>query len=170
MTDRYEGPPPQGDITPSLWFDGQAEEAARFYTSVFPDSSIGLISRYGAGAPFPAGTALVVEFVVRGRPFQALNGGPHYSFTEAVSFSVDCADQGELDHYWEVLTAEGGAPGPCGWLKDRYGLSWQIVPQAMIRMLKTGTPEQIGRMHTALFAMTKLDIAALEAAFTGDGQ
>jgi predicted 3-demethylubiquinone-9 3-methyltransferase (glyoxalase superfamily) len=158
------------DIAPCLWFDGQAEEAARFYTSVFPDSMIGSISRYGEGAPFPAGTALLVEFSLRGRPFQALNGGPNFSFSEAVSFSVDCAHQAEIDHYWSVLTADGGAPSQCGWLKDRYGLSWQIVPEALVRMLKAGTAEQISRMYGALFTMTKLDIAALEAAFKGDGQ
>ncbi|SDC12120.1 Glyoxalase superfamily enzyme, possibly 3-demethylubiquinone-9 3-methyltransferase [Sphingomonas sp. YR710] len=158
------------DIAPCLWFDGQAEEAARFYTTVFPNSSIGTISRYGEGAPFPAGTALLVEFTLHGRPFQALNGGPHFSFSEAVSFSADCANQDEIDHYWSALIADGGTPGQCGWLKDRYGLSWQIVPDAIVRMLKAGTAEQIGRMYGALFAMTKLDIATLEAAFQGEGQ
>jgi len=153
---------------PPASFDGQAEEAARFYTSVFPNSAIGTISRYGENAPFPAGTALLVEFSLRGRPFQALNGGADFGFTEAVSFSVDCADQAEIDRYWNVLTADGGAPSRCGWLKDRYGLSWQIVPQALVHMQKTGTPEQIGRMYGALFTMSKLDIAALEAAFNGD--
>lgn len=158
------------DIAPCLWFDGQAEEAARFYTAVFPNSSIDTISRYGEGAPFPAGTALLVEFTLRGRAFQALNGHANFSFSEAVSFSVDCASQDEIDHYWSVLIADGGAPSQCGWLKDRYGLSWQIVPEAIVRMLKAGTAEQVGRMYAALLAMTKLDIAALEAAFQGDEQ
>lgn len=156
-------------ITPCLWFDRQAEEAARFYVSVFPNSAVGTISHYGENMPMPAGTVLVVEFTLDGRPFQGLNGGPHFSFSEAVSFSIDCADQAEVDHYWNALTADGGAPGPCGWLKDRFGLSWQVVPHAMLRMQEEGSPDQVGRMMAAMMKMSKLDVAALEAAFAGDG-
>lgn len=150
-----------------LWFDGQAEEAARLYTSLFPDSGIGAISRYGEGAPFPAGTALVVEFTLLGQRLQALNGGPQYRFSEAVSLAVDCADQREVDTYWDALTADGGEPGPCGWLKDRYGLSWQIVPGAFTRMMEEGDADQVARMMTAMQGMQKLDVARLERAFRG---
>lgn len=154
-------------ITPCLWFDRNAEEAARFYVSLFPNAAVGAISRYGEGMPLPAGTALMVEFTLDGQRFQALNGGPVFTFSEAISFSVPCADQAEVDRYWDALIADGGSPGRCGWLKDRFGLSWQIVPQAMNRLQKEGRPEQVGRMMGALMRMTKLDIAALEAAFAG---
>jgi predicted 3-demethylubiquinone-9 3-methyltransferase (glyoxalase superfamily) len=154
-------------IAPCLWFDGKAEEAARFYVSVFPNSSIGSISCYREGMPLPAGTVLLVEFTLNGQRFQALNGGPKFRFSEAVSFSVPCADQAEVDRYWEALTAAGGAPGPCGWLKDRFGVSWQIVPEALGRMMKNGSGEQVGRMMGALMAMSKLDVRALEAAYGG---
>lgn len=155
-------------ITPCLWFDGQAEKAATLYTSLFPNSGIDMVSKYGERAPLPAGTVMMVAFHLDGKPFMALNGGPLYSFTEAVSFSIDCADQAEVDHYWNGLIAEGGSPGPCGWLKDRFGLSWQVVPQAMVRMQKDGTADQIGRMMGAMMQMSKLDVAALEAAFKGE--
>jgi predicted 3-demethylubiquinone-9 3-methyltransferase (glyoxalase superfamily) len=156
-------------ISPCLWFDGAAEEAARFYISVFPNSRIGAVSRYGEGMPFPAGTAMIVEFTLNGQQFQGLNGGPRFSFSEAISFSVPCADQAEVDHYWEALTTNGGEPGRCGWLKDRFGVSWQIVPQALGRLMNKANREQAGRVMDALIQMSKLDVAALEAAYAGTG-
>jgi predicted 3-demethylubiquinone-9 3-methyltransferase (glyoxalase superfamily) len=156
-----------GGIAPCLWFDGRAEEAARFYVSVFPNSCIGAVSHYGEGMPMPAGTVLLVAFTLNGQRFQALNGTPAFAFSEAVSFSVPCADQAEVDHYWSALTADGGTAGQCGWLKDRFGVSWQVVPDALVRMEGTGSREQIGRMMQALMGMSKLNVAALEAAFAG---
>ncbi len=154
-------------IAPCLWFNGQAEEAAELYISLIGDGKITAISRYGDGMPFPAGTAMMVEFTLNGQRFQGLNGGPHFTFTEAISLSVNCADQAEVDKLWDGLIAGGGAPSQCGWLKDRFGVSWQIVPEAMGRMQKEGTPEQVGLMMGAMMKMAKLDIAALEAAFQG---
>lgn len=153
-------------ITPFLWFDDQAEEAARFYVSVFPNSKIGDISRYGEAGPGPAGSAMVVAFELDGKKFNALNGGPMFKFTEAVSFMVDCADQATVDHYWSRLS-EGGETSQCGWLKDRYGLSWQIVPTALPRILANPDPVKARRAMEAMLKMTKLDIAALEAAAEG---
>jgi predicted 3-demethylubiquinone-9 3-methyltransferase (glyoxalase superfamily) len=155
-------------IAPCLWFDGKAEEAARFYVSVFPNSSIGTVSHYGEGMRLPAGTVLLIEFTLNGQRFQALNGEPLFHFSEAVSFSVPCVDQAEVDRYWEALTADGGSPGPCGWLKDRFGVSWQIVPELLGRMLTQGTREQTSRMMAALMRMSKLEVAVLEAAYAGD--
>jgi predicted 3-demethylubiquinone-9 3-methyltransferase (glyoxalase superfamily) len=153
-------------ITPFLWFDDQAEEAARFYVSVFPNSKIGDISRYGEAGPGPAGSAMVVAFELDGKKFNALNGGPMFTFTEAVSFMVDCADQAAVDHYWTRLS-DGGETSQCGWLKDRYGLSWQIVPTALPRILANPDPVKARRAMQAMLKMTKLDIAALEAAAEG---
>lgn len=153
-------------ITPCLWFDGQAEEAARYYTSLFPDASIGAIGRYGEGMHVPAGTVMLVEFTLAGQTFQALNGGPQFKFTEAISMAVGCADQAEVDHYWNALT-EGGSPGRCGWLKDRFGVSWQIVPDALVRLQNAGDPVATWRMMGALMKMSKLDIATLERAYEG---
>ncbi len=135
--------------------------------SLFPNSAIGTVSRYGEGMPFPKGTVLMVEFTLDGQPFQALNGGPHYVLSPAISFSVPCADQAEVDRYWDALTADGGAAGRCGWLKDRFGVSWQIVPTALGRMQEAGTSVQVGRMMRALMGMSRLDVAALESAFAG---
>lgn len=154
-------------IKPCLWFDGEAEEAATFYTGLFPGGAITSVSRYSEGMPFPAGTALLVEFSLFGRDFQALNGGPHFSFTEAISLSVACVEQAELDRYWDALIADGGSPGQCGWLKDRFGLSWQLVPEAMGRLQAQGGPG-VGRMMRAMMLMKKLDIAALERAYAGE--
>jgi predicted 3-demethylubiquinone-9 3-methyltransferase (glyoxalase superfamily) len=120
-------------ITPFLWFDNQAEEAARFYVSLFKNSKIGQVARYGEGGPGPKGQVMTISFELDGVHFTALNGGPIYKFTEAVSLQVDCTDQAEIDELWDKLTADGGQPGPCGWLKDRFGLSWQIVPTNMGR-------------------------------------
>jgi predicted 3-demethylubiquinone-9 3-methyltransferase (glyoxalase superfamily) len=152
-------------ITPFLWFDNQAEEAAALYTSVFPDSKITEVQRYGAGGPAPEGTVMVVQFQLDGQDFTALNGGPeHFTFNESVSFVVDCKDQAEVDHYWDGLTADGGEPGPCGWLKDKYGLSWQVVPTALTELLSDPDPGRSSRAMEAMMKMTKIDIAELRAA------
>jgi predicted 3-demethylubiquinone-9 3-methyltransferase (glyoxalase superfamily) len=159
-------------ISPCLWFNGQAEEAANFYISLFGDGAIDSLSRYPEESPFPApfkaGTAMVVEFTLFGQSYQALNGGPEFTFSEAVSLSVGCKDQAEVDRYFDALTAEGGSPQPCGWVKDRFGFSWQLVPEEMIAMQKSGDAEGIGRMMNAMMTMQKLDIAALRAAFEGE--
>ena len=155
-------------ITNCLWFDGQAEEAAEFYVSVFPDSSVTAVSRYGEGAPFPAGTALTVEFQLNGTPYQGLNGGPQFSFNEAISFSIRCADQAEVDYYWDKLTADGGSEGQCGWLKDKFGVSWQVVPQALGSIMSGDDAAGVGRAMQAFMGMQKFDIAALEAAYRGE--
>ena len=149
--------------TPCLWFDTEGEAAARLYTSVFPNSRIVEISRYGDANPRQAGTVMVVRFELDGQPFMALNGGPQYTFSEAVSFTVDCADQAEVDRYWEALS-EGGEQGPCGWLKDRYGLSWQIVPTRLIELLADPDAERSQRVMRAMMGMRKIEIAELEAA------
>jgi predicted 3-demethylubiquinone-9 3-methyltransferase (glyoxalase superfamily) len=157
-------------ISACLWFDGQAEEAAKFYVSVFPNSEIRAVSRYGEGAPMPAGTALVVDFVIDGVPFQALNGGPQFVFSEAISFVVDAPTQAEIDRYWELLTADGGEPSMCGWLKDKYGLSWQIVPPILGELMSDPDPEKSARVMQAMLQMRKLDIAALQAAYDSPGR
>ena len=149
--------------TPCLWFDTEGEDAARFYTSVFPNSRIIEISRYGDANPGQAGTVMVVRFELDGQPFVALNGGPQFTFSEAVSFQVDCADQAEVDRYWETLS-EGGEQGPCGWLKDRYGLSWQVVPTRLTELLANPDAERSQRVMRAMMGMGKIEIAGLEAA------
>jgi predicted 3-demethylubiquinone-9 3-methyltransferase (glyoxalase superfamily) len=152
-------------ISPFLWFDTQAEEAARFYVSVFKNSEILSVSRYPEGSPYPAGTAMGVSFVLDGVEFQALNGGPEYHFTEAISLFVSAETQDEIDELWEKLTSDGGEPGPCGWLKDRYGLSWQIVPPVLGELLGNADQAKSGRVMQAMMAMGKLDIATLRAAY-----
>lgn len=151
-------------ITPFLWFDSNAEEAAAFYVSVFPDSAMGKVTRYTEAGPGPAGSVLTVQFTLRGQEFGAINGGPVYQFTPAVSFSVDCDTQEEVDAYWDALTSDGGEPGQCGWLTDRFGLSWQIVPNALPRLLGDPDPEKARRVMEAMLPMTKLIIADLERA------
>lgn len=153
-------------ISTCLWFENQAEEAAEFYVSVFDDSRILDVSRYGEGGPGPAGEAITAEFEIEGRRFLALNGGAASNFTEAVSFVVDCADQEEVDRYWEALTA-GGAESQCGWLKDRYGVSWQIVPSILSSLIAGPDPEGSQRAMQAMLGMRKLDIAALQSAYEG---
>lgn len=152
-------------VTPFLWFDNQAEEAAGFYISIFPNSKIVTMSRYsdeGANAAgMPKGSVMVVSFQLDGQTFSAINGGPHFKFTEAISFMVDCETQAEVDHYWNKLS-EGGRPHRCGWLKDKYGLSWQIVPTALPKLMSD--PAKASRVMKALLQMEKLDIAKLEAA------
>jgi predicted 3-demethylubiquinone-9 3-methyltransferase (glyoxalase superfamily) len=150
-------------ITPFLWFDNQAEEAAEFYVSVFENSEILSVSRYGEVGPGTPGTAMTVHFRLDGQEFEALNGGPHYTFTEAISFVIDCETQEEVDYYWSKLS-EGGRPDQCGWLKDRFGLSWQVVPRALIELLQDPDPERANRVMQAMLQMTKIDIAALEEA------
>lgn len=153
-------------ISPCLWFDHQAEEAARFYAALFENAEITQISRYGPDAPLPEGTALMVAFTLDGASFLALNGGPMFTPNEAVSFYVSCDSQAEIDRLWAGLIAGGGAGVQCGWLKDRYGFSWQIVPRALARLMEGGGPAA-QRTMAALMGMVKLDIAALEAAHRG---
>ncbi len=147
-------------VTPFLWFDDQAEEAARFYVSLFPDSAVTKVT------PGPTGAAMVVAFVLAGVQFLALNGGPHYRLTEAFSLSVDCRSQAEVDELWEKLSA-GGSPGRCGWLKDRFGLSWQVVPAVLPELLNGPDRARAGRVLEAMMGMTRIDIAALRAAADG---
>jgi predicted 3-demethylubiquinone-9 3-methyltransferase (glyoxalase superfamily) len=145
----------------------QGEEAASFYCTLFPNSRIVGVSHYGEAGPRPAGTVLTVDFELDGRRYVALNGGPEYRFTEAVSFQISCADQDEVDRYWDTLVADGGEEGPCGWLKDRFGLSWQVVPAVLPELLTDPDAERASRAMAAMLKMTKLDIAALRAAADG---
>jgi len=151
-------------ITPFLWFDHQAEDAARFYASVFPNSKIEAVARYGEAGPGPAGSVMTVGFELDGQKFTALNGGPHFKFTEAISFVVNCETQQEVDEYWAKLT-EGGQEVQCGWLKDKYGLSWQIVPAVMVEMIKDKDAARSQRVVKAMMQMKKLDIARLQEAY-----
>ncbi len=150
-------------ITPNLWFDTQALEAAEFYVSVFPNSRITNVTYYGEAGPGPAGTVLTVDFELDGQEHTGINGGPQFTFTEAISLLVNCADQEEVDRYWAALT-EGGEEGPCGWLKDRYGLSWQVCPVGMLELLNDPDQRRAQRAMQAMFGMKKLDLAALRAA------
>jgi len=152
-------------ITPFLWFDKQAEEAANFYVSLFKDSKILNVARYGEGAPGPKGTAMTVDFVLEGQRFTALNGGPMFKFTEAVSFFVNCETQAEVDRLWNKLTNNGGQESQCGWLKDKYGLSWQIIPTNLGKMLSDPDPVKAGRVMTAMLKMKKINIEELERAY-----
>src|SRR5579862_8249831 len=155
-------------ITPFLWFDNQAEEAVNFYASIFPDAKIGTISRYPEGAPSPAGSVMVAEIELFGQKFLAMNAGPHVKFNEAVSFMVECDTQDEVDTYWDKLQEGGGEPMVCGWLKDRYGLSWQVTPRFLMGLYTKGTPEQASRVMQAMMKMVKLDGPALQRAFDGE--
>ncbi|MFJ8794433.1 VOC family protein [Streptomyces sp. NPDC102462] len=155
-------------FTTCLWFDGQAEEAAHHYVSVFKNSSIGRIARYNEAGPGPAGSVVTVEFTANGQKFVALNGGPEFSFNESISFQILCADQEEIDYYWARLTENGGTPGPCGWLKDRFGVSWQVVPEELVEFLHDADPEKTARTTRAMYAMGKLDIAELKKVHAGE--
>lgn len=155
-------------ISPSLWFDDQAEEAANHYVSIFKNSEIRDVSRYGEGASMPAGTAMSVTFLLDGLEFQALNGGPQFTCTEAISFFVTAEAQQEIDDLWEKLTGGGGQPGPCGWLKDKYGLSWQVVSPVLNELLGDPDPAKSSRVMHAMLGMGKLDIAGLRAAYDGE--
>ena len=151
------------DITPCLWFDTEGEEAARFYTSVFPNSTILDVARYGEAGPREEGTVMTVSFELDGQKFVALNGGPQFSFSEAISFQVSCKDQDEVDAFWSALS-EGGEEGPCGWVKDKFGLSWQIVPTALPELLSDPDREKAQRVMAAMLKMRKIEIGELEQA------
>ncbi len=155
------------DITPFLWYNTEAEEAANHYVSIFPNSKILNISRYPEGSPAPAGSVMVVAFELDGKKFLALNGGPHFTLDEAVSFVIDCKDQKEVDHYWSKLTADGGEESMCGWLKDKFGLSWQVTPRALGKLMSDPDPAKAKRVMEAMLKMKKIDIAGLEAAHRG---
>jgi predicted 3-demethylubiquinone-9 3-methyltransferase (glyoxalase superfamily) len=153
-------------IAPCLWFDTEAEEAAAFYTSVFPNSRIVRVSHYGSAGPRPEGMVMEVEFELDGRSILALNGGPQFTFTEAISIQADCKDQDEVDRLWETLS-DGGEEGPCGWLKDRYGVSWQIVPSVLYELIADSDAERAQRAIAAMLQMGKIEIAELERAADG---
>jgi predicted 3-demethylubiquinone-9 3-methyltransferase (glyoxalase superfamily) len=159
-------------ITPFLWFDNQAEEAAKFYTSVFKNSKIGRILRYDEASAKAAGGAvgsvLTVEFEIEGQKFTALNGGPQFKFNESVSFVVNCKTQEEVDYFWEKLTAGGGQESECGWLKDKFGVSWQVTPTVLIEMLNDKDPKKAGRVMKAMMQMQKIEINKLKAAYVGE--
>jgi predicted 3-demethylubiquinone-9 3-methyltransferase (glyoxalase superfamily) len=153
-------------ITPFLWFDNQAEEAMNFYVSIFKNSKTGTITRYGEGAPVAKGTVMTATFQLDGQDFMALNGGPLFKFTEAISLFVNCETQEEVDELWKKLSA-GGEPGRCGWLKDKYGLSWQIIPRALGELMQDKDPEKSKRVMQAMLQMNKLDITGLKRAYEG---
>lgn len=155
-------------IRPFLWFDTKAEEAANLYVSIFKNSRVTGVTRYGAAGPGPVGSVMTVEFELDGQEFIALNGGPHFHFTEAVSMFVTCQDQAEVDYFWEKLIAGGGEPSQCGWLKDRFGLSWQIVPALLMTLLHDPDREKSARVMQAMLQMRKIDIAALQQAYRGN--
>jgi predicted 3-demethylubiquinone-9 3-methyltransferase (glyoxalase superfamily) len=159
MTDR--------SLVTCLWFDTQAEEAAEYYTGIFKNSKLGAVHRYTEAGPGPAGSVMLVEFELNGQKFSGLNGGPQYTFNEAVSIVVPCADQAEVDYYWDRLS-DGGQEVACGWVKDKYGLFWQIVPGAFFDMVADADPARRNRVMQAMLGMTKFDIAALERAYAGD--
>jgi len=154
-------------ITPFLWFDGKAEEAANFYISIFKNSKIAQIVRYGEAGPGPKGTVMTVAFELEGQKFVGLNGGPHYTFTPAISFYVDCETQAEVDELWEKLTA-GGTDVQCGWLRDKFGVSWQIIPKALIELMQDKDPSKSQRVFKAMLQMKKIDIAGLQRAYRGE--
>jgi predicted 3-demethylubiquinone-9 3-methyltransferase (glyoxalase superfamily) len=154
-------------ITPFLWFDNQAEQAVQFYLSVFKNAKAGKLMRSGDGGPGPKGSVLTVSFELEGVEFTALNGGPHFKFNEAVSFLVACADQAEVDYYWDKLIEGGGEHSQCGWLKDRFGVSWQVTPTILLQRMSDPDPVKAGRVAQAMMKMTKIDIAAIEQAYEG---
>ena len=154
-------------ITPCLWFDTRGEEAARYWVSLFPRSSITGVQRWGPENPERQGQPLLVEFVLDGSPFTALNGGPHFTFTEAVSLQVDCADQAEVDHYWDAFVGDGGEESDCGWCKDKFGFSWQVVPRVLTELLADPDPQRVSRAMQAMMTMRRLDVATFEAVRAG---
>jgi predicted 3-demethylubiquinone-9 3-methyltransferase (glyoxalase superfamily) len=155
-------------ITPNLWFDTQGEEAAEFYVSLFPNSKITNVTYYTDAGPGPAGTPVTVDFVLDGQPFTAINGGPAFTFDEAMSLLINCADQGEVDYYWDKLTADGGQESVCGWCKDKYGVSWQVVPVQLNELINESDDGRRERGMRAMLQMKKIDVAALIAAANGD--
>ena len=154
-------------LTPCLWFDFNAEEAVEFWLSVFKDGKVIDVTRYGDAMPQHKGKALVIRYELAGQHFMALNGGPQFKFSEAVSLSVNCKDQAEVDRYWAALTAGGGEEGPCGWLKDKFGLSWQVVPEVLPRYLNDPDPARAQRVFAAMMQMKKIEIAKLDEAYQG---
>jgi predicted 3-demethylubiquinone-9 3-methyltransferase (glyoxalase superfamily) len=146
---------------PCLWFDGQAEEAAELYTSLFPNSKILSVTRWGPGLPGPEGSVLEVSFTLDGQEYTALNGGPEFTFNQAISIQIMCADQDEVDHYWNGLLAGGGQPNQCGWLNDRFGVPWQVIPTALVELMNDADPERVRRVTQAMLTMVKLDVAEL---------
>jgi predicted 3-demethylubiquinone-9 3-methyltransferase (glyoxalase superfamily) len=154
-------------IAPYLWFDDNAEAAMNFYVSVFPNSRVGSVSRNGEGGPGPAGSVMIASCELNGQEFILLNGGPRFKFTEAVSFLIHCDDQKEVDYYWDKLIAGGGSPSQCGWLKDKFALSWQVVPRALSELMGDKDAAKAGRVVKALLGMSKIDIAALKRAHAG---
>ena len=156
-------------ITPFLWFDKEAGEAANFYVSIFKDGKILNVSRYGDAGPGQKGQVMVVKFELMGQTFMALNSGPLFKFTEAISFMVDCQSQEEVDYYWDKLLSGGGKPSQCGWLKDKYGLSWQIVPTILGELMSDKDPAKSRRVMEAMLKMVKMDVAALKRAYEGHG-
>jgi predicted 3-demethylubiquinone-9 3-methyltransferase (glyoxalase superfamily) len=157
----------QQKIVPNLWFDTEAEDAADFYMSVFKDGKIHSVTHYNEAGPREAGMVMTVEWEVRGMRFVGINGGPEFKFDEAVSFQITCEDQDEVDYYWDALTADGGQEGPCGWVKDKFGLSWQVVPRGLEEALSQNDPERARRAMEAMLKMRKIDVAAIEAAADG---
>ena len=158
---------PREGFTTCLWFDGQAEEATNYYASIFENSRVGRVDRYTEAGPGPAGSVLAVEFELNGQRFVAVNGGPQFTFNEAISFQIHCHDQEEIDYYWSKLS-DGGEEVACGWLKDKYGVSWQVIPTVLIDMISDPDREKAKRATEAMLSMTKLDIAALEKAYAGE--
>ncbi len=154
-------------IIPSLWFDTESEEAAAFYVSVFPNSRVVGVTHYPEDAPREAGMVMTVEFELDGQRFVGINGGPQFTFDEAISFQIECADQEEIDRYWSLLGADGGSEGPCGWLKDKFGVSWQVVPTGMDQVFDDPDPERARRAMAAMLKMGKIDMAELERAADG---
>ena len=151
-------------ITPCLWFDTQGEDAANFYVSLFPNSRVVSVNRYGDAGPRPAGSVMTVDFELDGQPYMALNGGPEFTFNGAVSFQIHCADQDEVDYYWDKL-GEGGELGPCGWLKDRYGLSWQVIPEVFLELVSDPDPAKSQAVMSAMLGMEKLVVSELQEAY-----
>ncbi|WP_374472430.1 VOC family protein [Phenylobacterium sp.] len=154
-------------LTPNLWFDADAEEAANFYVSIFPNSKVGRIARYTEAGPGAPGTVVTVEWELDGQPFVGINGGPLFTFSEAVSLEIRCKDQAEVDYYWRMLLQDGGRESQCGWLKDRFGFSWQVVPQRLVDLMTDPDPAVVQRVTAAMLQMVKLDVAKLAAAAAG---
>ena len=152
-------------IAPCLWFDKEAEEAANYYVSIFKNSKVLHVDRFSDVGPDPDAPVVFVEFQINGQPFQAINGGPLFTFSEAISFAIECADQDEVDYYWDTLIKDGGEPSQCGWLKDKYGVSWQVVPRQLEEFLRDPDPERAGRVMRRMLQMQKLDVAELQAAY-----
>jgi predicted 3-demethylubiquinone-9 3-methyltransferase (glyoxalase superfamily) len=155
-------------ITPSLWFKGNLEEALEYYKGIFPEFEMGETTRYGEGMPFPAGTLLTADFTLNGQAFNGINAGPEFTFTEAISFIIECQTQEEVDYYWNKLTADGGEESVCGWLKDRFGLSWQVVPRILIDLMNDDDSAKANRVMQAMFQMRKIDIPTLQKAAAGE--